>query len=597
VRRPAVFLASILTGLFLAGVATAAPAAAHAELVSTDPAEGARLDQVPSRVTLEFSEGVSLGAGYARVLSRDGTRVDSGSPSVDGSVLTIPLRAGLPEAGYLVTYRVISADSHPVSGAYSFAVGDGELVAAGAAAAEDRTDPVVAVALPAARWVGFAGIALAVGVPVLALLCWPAGWASGALRRLATWGAVAVAVAALMSFLLQGPYAAATGLSTLFDPSLLSATAASEAGWALLVRGVSAAALAAVLLPVWRRGERPSPGRVAVAGVLAAGVVVSTAATGHPVAGPWPGLAVLVTVVHVAAMAVWLGGLAALLAAVLRPTVPAEELSAVLTRWSRLAFAVVAALLVSGTVQAVREVESPTALFLTTYGWVLIAKLMLVLVILAAAGVSRVWVQQRLGVRRPRPSRQRGITAHAFAANPSDTTGTREEREEEEPEAGLRDRLQAEGAAEHVPALRRSVLVEFAVAAVVLALSAVLVGTPPARAAVAQPVDTLLALQGSSGPSGSVQVSVDPARPGPNTMHLYLFDDAGRLTQPASISVTLTEASQEIGPLQVDLQPGGPGHFVADAMDIPGAGTWTLAVTVRLDEFTATTASTDFAVR
>ena len=170
---------------------------------------------------------------------------------------------------------------------------------------------------------------------------------------------------------------------------------------------------------------------------------------------------------------------------------------------------------------------------------------------------------------------------------------------EDEVEAAARARgvLQSEGAAAHVPALRRSVLVEVAVAAVVLALSAVLVGLPPARAAVAQPVDALLPLQSSSGPSGSVQVSVDPARPGGNVLHLYLFDDTGRLTQPAGITVTLTEASQQIGPIDVELQPAGPGHYLADAMDIPGAGTWTLAVSVRLDEFTATTASTDFPVR
>jgi copper transport protein len=141
------------------------------------------------------------------------------------------------------------------------------------------------------------------------------------------------------------------------------------------------------------------------------------------------------------------------------------------------------------------------------------------------------------------------------------------------------------------------VLVEVAVAAVVLVLSAVLVGLPPARSAVAQPVDALLPLQSATGPSGSVQVSIDPARPGPNTMHLYLFDDTGRLTQPAGITVSLTEASQAIGPLDVELAPAGPGHYVADGMGIPGAGTWTLAVSVRLDEFTATTASTDFPVR
>ena len=312
------------------------------------------------------------------------------------------------------------------------------------------------------------------------------------------------------------------------------------------------------------------------------------AATGHPVAGPWPGLAVAAAAVHVAAMAVWLGGLAALLLTFLRPPVPGNELAAVLTPWSRVAFGAVGALVISGTVQAVREVGSPTALFATTYGWVLVAKLALVAVLLGAAGVSRVWVHQRLGIRGPRPASRRRVPAYALAgagAPPEDAP------------AVVRGRIQSESAAEHVPALRRSVLVEVAVGAVVLALSAVLVGTPPGRAEVDRPVDVLLPLQGSAGPSGTAQISVTPARAGANTLHVYLFDDSGRPTQPATISVTLTEPAQDVGPLDVDLEPAGPGHYVGDGMTIPGAGTWTLAVSVRLDEFTATTASTAVPVR
>jgi copper transport protein len=585
--RRAVLLA-LLGGWLLAGVVTAGPASAHASLVTTDPGEGARVAEVPSAVTLQFSEGVSLGAGYARVLGSHGQRVDAGTASVDGDVLTIPLRTGLPDDGYLVTYRVISADSHPVAGAYSFVVGNGSLVPTGAAGSQDRTDPVIGAGLPVTRWIGYAGLALAFGVPLLVLLCWPAGWTSVRLGRMATWGAVAVAVGALGSFLLQGPYAAGSGPGSLLDPSLLRATLGSEAGKALLVRVVLALGLAVVLWRAWRRGDAPSTGSVVVGALLATGVVVSTAAIGHPVAGSWPGLAIPVTVVHVAAMAAWLGGLAGLLAGVLLPGVPADDVADAVSRYSRLAFTAVVALVVSGTVQAVREVESPTALFATAYGWVLVAKLVLVVVALAAAGVSRVWVQQRLGVRRSRPRGRRSLTAHAFAASADDGVAAA---------AQARRHLQSENALEHVPELRRSVLVEAAVAAVVLALSAVLVGLPPARAAVAQPVDAVLPLQSAAGPSGSVQVSVDPARPGANTLHLYLFDDSGQLVQPAGITVTLTEASQQIGPLAVKLQPGGPGHYIADGMDIPGAGTWTLTVTVRVDEFTATTASTDFPVR
>jgi copper transport protein len=138
--------------------------------------------------------------------------------------------------------------------------------------------------------------------------------------------------------------------------------------------------------------------------------------------------------------------------------------------------------------------------------------------------------------------------------------------------------------------------VELLLAVVVLALSSVLVATPPARSAVSQPVDVTLPLQGAPA-AGTVQISVDPATPGPNLLHVYLFDDTGRLVQPAGIEVTLTEPGQQLGPLDVDLEPGGPGHYIGDGMTIPTAGTWTLAVSVRVDEFTATTARTTFPVR
>ncbi|SDZ01080.1 copper transport protein [Geodermatophilus africanus] len=582
-----------LLGLWsAAGVITAPPAAAHAELVSTDPAEGARLAEAPDQVTLTFTEGVSLGAGYARVLDASGERVDAGDATVEGDAVVVPLRAGLTDDGYLVTYRVVSADSHPISGAFSFVVGDGELLAADAVAGAGDTDPVVAAALPAARWLGFAGLSLAIGVPVLLLAAWPAGWASPRLRRMTTGGLAAVAAGAALSFLLQGPYAAGSGLSSIADPALLQATAASGNGAAHLVRIVLVAALAVVLRAVWRRGS-PSLPDVLVGGVLAVALVGTVAAVGHPVAGPLPGLAVAAAAVHVGAMVVWLGGLAGLLGGVLREDAPADDVARALPPFSRLAAGSVTALVVTGVVQSVREVGSPTALVTTTYGWLLLAKLALVLLLLAAAGVSRVWVQQHLGVRRARPAPRRRVTAHAFSASaeepPPDPVASSA--------AGARAEVQAAAAAAERPALRRSVLVELAVGLVVLALSAVLVGTPPARAQVAQPVDVTLPVQTAAGEDGSVQMSVDPAATGPNTLHVYLLDERGQLTQPVDIRVTLTEPAQQIGPIDVVLAPAGPGHYVGDGMAIPGAGTWTLAVTVRLDEFTAGSATTTFPAR
>jgi copper transport protein len=579
-RRTRVLVIALL-GWLLAGLAVAGPAAAHAELASTSPGENAQLDSAPSQVTLQFTEPVSLGSGYVRVLDGGGDRVDTGTPTADGATVTLPLRGDLPDDGYLVTYRVISADSHPVSGAFGFTVGEGRPVDSAVAAGADDSDPLVTGLTAVARWIGFVGLALGVGIPAFLLLCWPAGWAARRPRRLAAVGAGAIAVGGLLAFLLQGPYGAGTGLGGLVDLSLISATASSAFGITLLVRVVLALLLVAAL--------RAAPHRAAVivGTVVAAGLVVTTAAVGHPVAGPTPALAVAITTIHVAAMVLWVGGLAALLAALLRTGVPAGELSTALPRFSSLALGCVVALVLSGIVQGVREVGSPSALFATTYGWVLVAKIALVLVVLGAAGVSRVWVQQHLGVRRPRPSSRR-LTAHAFAAHDGG---------HDDEAAAARAAAQAEAAVADIRMFRRSVLLEAGLLAVVLALSAVLTGTAPARSAVAQPYAATLPLQGGGEDAGSVQVSLDPAATGPNTMHVYLFDADGRLTQPAEIRVTITEEQQQIGPLELELAPAGPGHYVAEGLTIGHAGTWTLVVTVRQDEFTALTARADIPVR
>lgn len=553
----ALFALAAIAGGLTVDVVTAQPASAHAILVATTPGDGERLESPPAEVTLEFSEGVSVDAGYVRVLGPGGERVDAGAPVEDGGVITAPLRSGLADASYTVSYRVVSEDAHPISGAYAFVVGGGELEAAAAVVGEG-VDGAVGVALPVARWLTFAGVALVVGIPVFLFVCWPAGWTVATMRRLVSVGLVAVVVGSVLTFLLQGPYAGGVGIGSVLDPSLLSATAGSTFGATVLVRIACTLALAAVMGAAWRRGAQPTAPLVAVGGILILGLVATVAAVGHPAAGPLPGLAIPVTAVHVAAMAVWLGGLTALLVGVVRTGVPAGQLETALPRYSRLAFGAVAALVVTGIVQSVREVGSPTALLGTTYGWLLVTKLFLVVVLLAAAAASRLWVQQRLGGLPQRPSPRR-VTAHAFAAGGVDLA--------DDEAASSQDRVSAGAATHDLRPIRRSVLVEVAIGAVILAVSAVLVGTPPARSTVAEPVDVTLPLEGSADQeaAGSVQVTVDPAGTGPNLLHVYLFDEAGQLTQPYAIEVALSEESQGIGRWRWISCPGVPAIRSATA--------------------------------
>ena len=276
-----------------------------------------------------------------------------------------------------------------------------------------------------------------------------------------------------------------------------------------------------------------------------------------------------------------------LFAALLRRSTPVGELDPALVRWSRLAAGAIGALVVTGVLQSVREVGTFSALVTTSYGWVLLAKLAVVVLVLVAALVSRDWVQQRAGRRGGRR-----VVAHAFSAEAEAAAPQGDEAPEDDdlPDDG--------GAPVSLGVLRRSVLVELVGAVVILALSAVLVSQFPAKASVATPVDVTLPLQSAAGTAGTgtVEVTVDPASPGPTTLHVYLFDAQGQLTQPQQISVGLTEVQQQIGPLDVELSADGPGHYSAEPV-LPSAGTWTLTVTVRQDEFTAVTASTVFPVR
>jgi copper transport protein len=416
------------------------------------------------------------------------------------------------------------------------------------------------------------------------------------------WGAASIVGGAVLGFLLQGPYAAGSGLGTLLSPALLNDTLHSEAGAVLLVHAGLGLALLAWTTAVWSRRTAPAAWETAAGAVLGLGLAVSTAAVGHAVAGPWTAGALASTTVHVAAMAVWLGGLTGLVVGVLRRGTTAGELAVAMPRFSRLAFGSVSALVVTGIVQSVRELPTPAALVTTEYGAILTAKIVVVVIVLAAAGVSRAWVQQHLGVGGRRPDGRRRVTAQAFAAGGpgeepattaavavADATGTG---------AGLGRRVHADAAAD-LPTLRRSVLVELALAVVILVLTSVLVQQSPtvsAAAAGGQPFDVTKPLQGSSGSSGTVEFSLAPATSGINSLHIYLQNAAGEATQPAGIKVQLANRDRGIGPLNVVLQPDGPGHYAANSMNIPGSGTWTLTVIVRADEFTATTASTTFKV-
>ncbi len=550
--RLAVVLAALAALVVVVVLVLAAnPASAHAVLEGSNPEADSVLTTAPSEVDLTFNEPITLVPDSVRVFGPDGSQVDNGvigHHHGDAATASVELRPRLPDGSYLVSYRVVSADSHPISGAYTFAVGHatGTPTVATPQSGSDAVD----IGLGVARWLGYAGSALGLGGFAFLVWCWPSGWASRRARGLVAGGVVTLVVGTLLALVLKGPYDEGTGLGSVTDGSLLRQVLATTYGEALDARLLL---LAALVLLLTYRDHIPARILAAAPAVLLVGVGVTFALCGHAAAGGHRPLAVASDTVHVASMSIWMGGLLMLLGAVL-VTAEREDATPPVLRFSTLATGAVTMLIATGTYQSLREVRSWDVLFHTHYGHVLVVKLAIVGVAFLAAAGSRTWVWQTVNPVVP---------VHAATAAPT------------EPALDGRPRLAR---------LRLSVALETVLLIGVLVVTAMLVTSDPARPATpAGPVVTTLTV----GPD-RVRVSAVPDGAHRVELHLAVTDAAGKPTEPKEIDASLTLTAEKIGPLPVALEKMGPGRRMGHVA-VPVPGTWQLAVTVRtsaIDEVT-----------
>ncbi|MFY1655046.1 copper resistance CopC/CopD family protein [Solwaraspora sp. WMMB762] len=532
-----------VAGLLLAALPVvllpaAAPASAHAVLVSTSPVTDSVLPNAPAEVVLTFSESVRQVPDRVRVIAPDGQRVDQGEPVFDGAVVTVGVEQQTSRGTYLVSYRVISADGHPVSGGFTYSVGAPSAVPTDDGGAD--TDPLVSGLLQAAKFVGYAGLLLIVG-PVLVLsMLWPRRLARGGPGRLVWTGLGLVAASTLATIWLQAPYVTGGGIGDA-DGAALRDVLGSGIGAALLVRlGVLAAT--AVLLRPFLAGSEGRSDQILL-GVLAVIGVFTWPLAGHPSASPVPAVSVVIDAVHLSSMAVWLGGLAMLAVFLLRQA-EERELAAILPIWSRWAALAVCALLLAGTVQALIEVGTLEALFGTTYGRLLLAKIGLFGLVLAVAAYSRQLVRNRSAAGRP-------------------------------------------------GRMRQAIVAELAVTAVVLAVTAVLVQTTPARTAIGEDLraDSGYFSTTLNSDIYSLQVEVDPARRGNNSVHLYAYTEDNRPQPVIEWQATAALPASGVEPIEIPLLPLTDNHATGE-ISLPAAGDWELRITVRISDIDQATVST-----
>lgn len=517
--RVAAFVATLLLLLGFAGEASA-----HASLVFADPRDGTVLAQAPRTVQLRFNESVTAGAVNlidASGKSRTDTVIDASDEAIN-----VALPADLPKGTQIVSYRVISADGHPVAGSITFSIGE---------PTENKPPPETGAGINGLIWLTRIGLYLGLfaGIGGVFFVNWIARERAasrvilaslivGIISALASLGLQGLDLLglSLSGALARGPWKIALGTS--LGPSILIAIAA-------LLAGVVA----------WRSSVmRLSRGLSALA---LAGVGVSLAASGHAATAPPELLTRPVVFLHGTGVAFWLGALAPLVDVLRRPG-PALP---VVNRFSRAAVPVVAVLALTGLVLATIQLESFSALVTTRYGLILSTKLMLVAALLGLAALNRFRLTPALAMSEA-------------ATNP----------------------------------LIRSIVLECALAAGILAVVAGWRFTPPPRSLIP---DAPLAVHIHSD-KAMFQVLVSPGRVGMDDFVLQLMNGDGTLlhAKEATLTLSLPERGIEEIERQGTLEPDGFWHVGKVPLAIPGR--WHMRIDALVTDFDKITLEDDLDV-
>jgi copper transport protein len=526
---------------------TAAPAAfAHAILQESTPSNNSVVRTSPKTVSLRFNEAVETAFGSIRVYDCGGGRVDSGKisrPSKDSVAVAIDRR--LAKGTYTVTWRVISADSHPVAGAFVFNVRK-----ANASTCKQvfgaKTPGTIDALFKFARALDFALILLVVGgaIALAVVLRSAAAELRTRMFRILAGLSFGLVVGGALCIVLQGAVAGGFGLSEAFRWDTIHSVLQTRFGHAFLWQIGVAIVVGALALMASRSR------RLELLPLFALLLIPTISAAGH--ARTSGTLAIFLDVFHVAAASTWVGGLAFTILGLLLAGDDRWPLaSRAVPRFSLLAVFSVATLIVAGSLRGYQEVRAFHGLWDTTYGQLLLVKIALVLPLLLLGLYNNRYAVPRLKKQIASVVEQRRF-------------------------------LRAAGT-------------ELAIMAAIVGVTAVLVTEPPAKASV-----TAAKYATDTIPIGPLELNylIDPAKTGPNVIHLYFYRPKSGF--PASVDdakMSATLPSKNLGPLRIPLTRIVPSHYTTSAGVFPEAGDWQVTFEIRRGQFQSYTQTVTVSIR
>ncbi len=512
---------------------TPVTAAAHATLTGTSPENGAVLDEAPGTVTLTFSEPVRLpeeGFRFVEGASSEETSLDA---TVLGSTVDVALPESIDEGTSILSWRVISADGHPITGVVTFSIGEpgetpDDIPLSESSSARTTTQKIV-------QGIGYLGLLAAGGLMLFHL---NAGNASH--DRRALWIAAALAIIAhgilvpIDIAVQQG-----TGFGDLLDiPE-----------WWELVQRDQAISLGMIIgglaMMLWSFPAADQSRRVI--GLVGVGLVlIAPTLTGHTRAFEPTWVLMSSNIAHTVAAAIWFGGLIGL-ALHIRAILPQPEgpratgVATLVSRFSAMALFAVGILVVSGLVSGWTILRDIEAFFTTTYGRLVLAKIVLAGVVCLLAA----WNRWRL--------------VPAIEASPDD--------------------------GDRWVSLKRIVVAEIVVIVAIILVTGFLTHQSPTTAEATTPAPTGIT-RTVEFDDGMAHIVLVPGATGQNELEIELMDADGAPLEPVDPpDVQITLPANDLGPIAYPSEgTDQPGHYTA-VVDIPLSGEWELEVTVRVSRF------------
>lgn len=530
------FCTLLLTALTMIAGASA-PAWSHAVLLGSSPAADASLDVSPKELVFNFNENV--GPIFIKILDRTGKEVgDLGEWAVDGNDVITPVNGELPNGTYIATYRVISADTHPVGGSVVFAVGEAVASMDDVAAGGGETSGwVIPVAIN--RFVQYGAMLLAAGAALFVIGMSVPSQVEPSLYRMGKLAAIVAAISYVLALGFGGAEMMLGGPGAIFSGAAWSQAMSSTLAPSAFV-GIPGLLILAFAFSKGSEGK--STPLLLLGSVVAVG---SFLVTGHAATAPPVWLMAPVVAVHLFCAAFWIAALYPLAKTTQVATI--QESGAVMTQFSERAVWSVGALFVSGAVITWNQVEGPANMLSTDYGWRLTAKLVVFFALIGLAAMNKMVLTPAL--------------------------------EKADPAAA--------------PKLRRSINFEYFAMILIIGAAVSLTLVTPPRATMEMGSGGGMGGMGMGGFQTTIEkgkytadFSIDPGQTtGSNMVMIEFKDDAGNPVEMVDVNIvwSLPTAGLEGIEGRGEMMTPGMYHFMFDQLIIPGE--WEARIDAFVDDF------------